>query len=269
WTQNQVGAFIGASALSGNLSEPAVLPGAENLFRPLVPCGVPCIAFFPAGTPNVGTPFAFSETKSVLTGGGFVGQTMQMGNFVVVGIEADIAAKSGEASTVQATPTAVVYTPAAFGVTAARSEVFTGSIRQSWDASLRPPVGFLITPWKLVYFTGGVALKRVAASFSYLSTVTYAGVPGGLVDTVAGTGSVEKTLTGGTVGGGVEFALGGNVKARLEYRWSEFGGIGFDAPLGRTCAGNCFLPNIGSTNARVDLNNISFHSVRAGLALGF
>jgi outer membrane immunogenic protein len=194
---------------------------------------------------------------------------MQIGSFLVVGIEADMAAKSGEASTVQTTPTSVVYTPAAAGVTATRSEVFTGSIRQSWDASLRPRVGFLVTPWTLLYFTAGVAFNHVTASFSYFSTATYTGIPGGLVDTVAGAGSLEKTLTGGTVGGGVEFALGGNVKARLEYRWSEFGGISFDAPLARTCAGNCFLPNIGSTNASVDLNNVSFHTVRAGLALGF
>jgi opacity protein-like surface antigen len=269
WTQNQVGAFIGASALSGNLAEPAGEPGAENLFRPLVPCGLPCIAFFPAGTSNVGTPFAFSESKGVVTGGGFLGQTMQIGNFVVVGIEADIAAKSGEASTVQTTPASVVYTPAAGGVTATRSEVFTGSIRQSWDVSLRPRVGFLVTPWTLLYFTAGIAFNHVNASFSYFSTATYTGIPGGLVDTVAGVGTLEKTLTGGTVGGGAEFALGGNVKARLEYRWSEFGGISFDAPLARTCAGNCFLPNIGSTNARVDLGNVSFHTVRAGLGFGF
>ena len=130
-------------------------------------------------------------------------------------------------------------------------------------------MGFLVTPWTLVYFTGGIAFNYVTASFSYLSTVTYAGVPGGLVDSVAGAGGLHKTLTGGTVGGGVEFALGANVKARLEYRWSEFGGISFDAPLARTCAGNCFLPNVGSTNARSDLSNVSFHTVRAGLGFGF
>ncbi len=255
--------------LAGNLAEPAVEPGAENLFRTLVPCGIPCIAFFPAGTSNVRTPFAFSESKGVVTGGGFLGQTMQIGNVVVVGIEADIAAKSGEGSTIQSSPTTVVYTPAAAGVTATRSELFTGSIRQSWDASLRPRVGFLVTPWTLLYFTAGIAFNHVNASFSYFSTAIYAGIPGGLVDTVAGAGTLEKTLTGGTVGGGAEFALGGNVKARLEYRWSEFGGISFDAPLARTCAGNCFLPNFGSTNARVDLGNVSFHTVRAGLAVGF
>jgi hypothetical protein len=38
--------------------------------------------------------------------------------------------------------------------------------------------------------------------------------------------------------------------------------------LARTCGGNCFLPNIGSTTARVDLGNISNQTVRAGLAFG-
>jgi len=56
--------------------------------------------------------------------------------------------------------------------------------------------------------------------------------------------------------------------ARLEYRYSSFGGISFDVPLARTCGGNCFLPNIGSTNPRVDLGNISNQTVRAGLAFG-
>jgi outer membrane immunogenic protein len=129
-------------------------------------------------------------------------------------------------------------------------------------------VGLLITPWTLVYVTGGVAFNQVNASFSYSSTATYAGVPAGLADTVVGAGSLSKLMTGGTAGGGVEFALGSTWKARLEYRYSSFGGIAFDVPLARTCGGNCFLPNIGSTTARVDLGNISSQTVRAGLAFG-
>jgi hypothetical protein len=47
------------------------------------------------------------------------------------------------------------------------------------------------------------------------------------------------------------------------------GGISFDVPLARTCGGNCFLPNLGSTIARVDLGNISSQTVRAGLGVRF
>ena len=264
WTETQIGGFVGGSSLAGNFAQ----QGAQNLFRPLVPCGIPCLAFFPAGVPNGETPFSFSQTNGAFTGGGFVGRTMQVGN-IIVGIEADIAGKSAETSVTQSSPTIVVYAPAAAGVTAARTEAFTGSLRQTTEGSLRPRVGLLVTPWTLVYVTGGVAFNQVNASFSYTSTATYAGVPGGLVDTVAGTGSLSKLMTGGTAGGGVEFALGSNVKARLEYRYSSFGGISFDVPLARTCGGNCFLPNIGSTSARVDLGNISSQTVRAGLGVGF
>jgi opacity protein-like surface antigen len=92
------------------------------------------------------------------------------------------------------------------------------------------------------------------------------------VDTLAGSGSVDKTLTGGTVGGGVEFILAYGLKARLEYRWSGFGNLSFDVPLTRTCTGaGCAAVALPSASgaAHIDIDRIAFHTIRAGIGFGF
>jgi outer membrane immunogenic protein len=204
---------------------------------------------------------------------------VQFGN-IVYGIEGDIAGKANsEDSSVQTTTTVATYSAPA-GVTpptAARTDVISGSVRQGTDGSIRGRIGWLLNPWTLAYLTGGVAFNHVSASYSYASSITYAGIsltgtPLGAVDTLAGSASVDKTLTGGTVGGGVEFIVAQGWKARLEYRWSGFGNYSFDVPLTRTCAGaGCAAVSFpaASTSAHIDIGNIAFHTFRAGLAFGF
>jgi opacity protein-like surface antigen len=96
-------------------------------------------------------------------------------------------------------------------------------------------------------------------------TYTNLAVPGSFspqvaVDTLAGSSSVDKTLTGGTVGGGVEFIVIYGLKARVEYRWSGFGGLSFDVPLARTCTGGACtavaLPS-ASGSAHIDIDRIA------------
>src|SRR6516225_6844689 len=111
WSGGEIGGFGGISTLGGSFSE----PGAHF-------CGLG----FAAACPEV--PFSFSGgSPTVATGGVFAGYSIPWG-LAIVGIEADIAAKHGSTSSIQANTHAA---PPGAGFT---TETFTGSLNQGWDA---------------------------------------------------------------------------------------------------------------------------------------
>jgi opacity protein-like surface antigen len=281
WTGSQAGGFGGGNASAGGFSDPVI--------HQCAPAVITFGSFGPSpayATCSPGVPFSFSNSKGGFTGGGFIAQNMQIGN-MVVGIEGDIAGKSIETSYVQPSATTVAYGPTpsggfSFGFstpTATRTDLISGSVRQGTDGSIRPRIGILLTPWSLLYLTGGIAFEHISASYTYFSTTTYTNLfvsgfaaPQGAVDTLAGSGSVDKTLTGGTVGAGYEVAIAYGLKLRLEYRWTGFGGLSFDVPLARTCTGlGCgqVAAAPASTSAHIDVGNVQFHTFRAGVGFGF
>ena len=101
------------------------------------------------------TPFSFSGHKTSYIIGAFLGYRVQMGMWVV-GVEGDINWQKGETSHAQNTP------PPWLGY-----ELFTGSQKQGADGSIRGRLGYLVTPWTLLYATGGLAIGQVSGSFSY------------------------------------------------------------------------------------------------------
>jgi outer membrane immunogenic protein len=278
-----VGGFGGGNVSAGSFADPVLHTCAPVVFTggssPLFPTPV-------SGACSSGVPFAFSNNKGGFTGGGFIGSTVQFGN-IVYGIEGDVAGKTGESSSVQPSSVTVAYsTPSFFSPgfstpTATRTDLISGSVRQGVDGSIRPRIGYLINPWTMLYVTGGIAFNHVSASYSYSSTITYTNLaipssfspqPQVAVDTLAGSGSVDKTLTGGTVGAGVEFIIAYGWKARLEYRWSGFGNQSFDVPLTRTCTGtgcSAVAQTSASGSAHIDIDRIAFHTIRAGIGFGF
>ena len=287
WTGNQAGGFGGGNVSAGNFADPVLHTCAAQVFAGRFDSSLP---FSASPTPvssscSPGVPFAFSNNKGGFTGGGFIGTTVQMGR-IVYGIEGDVAGKTGESSYVQPSSVTVAYStpsvvffPGFSTPTATRTDLISGSVRQGVDGSIRPRIGYLVNPWLMVYATGGIAFNHVSASYSYASTITYTNLaipssfsPQVAVDTLAGSGSVDKTLTGGTVGAGAELALGYGWKARLEYRWSGFGGLSFDVPLTRTCTGTgCAAVALPSASgvAHIDIDHIAFHTIRAGLGFSF
>ena len=48
-----------------------------------------------------------------------------------------------------------------------RTDQFSGSVKQKSDSSIRARVGMLVTPWSLLYVTGGVAFGEISGSFAY------------------------------------------------------------------------------------------------------
>jgi outer membrane immunogenic protein len=228
WTGLQTGANGGNSSLAQNFAEPGAF---------LCP-----IAF---GT-CIETPFRFSGHPWSFTAGGFAGYRVQFG-VLVIGIEGDVAWKRATTSYVQSGVTPLYV-----------NETFTGSITQGWDGSVRGRLGVLLIPSVLAYGTGGLAFGNVSGSFSYTAQFDSPYTPA----SVSGAKSWSDTLLGYTLGGGVEVDLGGGLKGRLEYRYTDFGRISKDVPL--TSTGCEFY--ICGTNAHIDMN-AAFHTLRFGLGV--
>ena len=276
WSGSQAGGFSGGSSVSNGFAEPG-----SNLFFQCVPFGSTCVAATTAtGLPDTETPFNFDKDKLSFTVGGFLGYRWQFGSFVA-GVEGDVAWKRSETTASLDVVSAASYhfpSPTSFPFERAlRHETFYGQSLQTWDASIRARLGWLVTPSVLVYGTGGVAFGEVKGAFAYNAINNYFTSSGSLDVThmANAVGSWSETRVGWTGGGGVEFALWGPWKARIEYRFTDLGTFTKTVPLTRTCtAGSsdstrCLaIPNTGSSAASIDIDS-TFQTVRVGLGFDF
>ncbi len=235
WTGSQVGGQGGSSSVAQGFAE----PGAY-LFPPICGFASECTE----------TPFSFNGNKTGATGGGFLGYRIQFGS-IVAGIEGDVNAKSVSSS----------Y--AAYGANDFRAESFNGTVKQGADGSIRGRLGFLVTPWTLVYGTGGVAFGSVSGSFSYAAHE----IDGCIVcSSTVGGGSWSTTRTGATGGGGVETLIFPSWTLRLEYRYTDLGRFSENVGLRTFCPpGTCSSP---SSNALINLHPTS-QAVRLGVGYNF
>jgi outer membrane immunogenic protein len=248
WSGGQLGASNGVSSVNNNFVE----PGAYV-----------CPAKFPHEVSCFESPFSFTGHPVSYTIGPFLGYRWQLGSYVA-GVEADWSWKRGGTSAATNIP------QVCFDVTCAnyRSDFKAGSVRQDWDSSFRLRYGYLVTPWTLVYATGGLALGQISGSFSY-TAIVFGGCGCGLSTPTGTSATANMSWTdvrvGGTVGGGIETEVWAGWKARLEYRYTDFGSYTKTVPVSTACDGGCSVP---STRASVDLRE-SFHTVRLGLGFDF
>ncbi len=151
-----------------------------------------------------------------------------------------------------------------------RTDHKQGSIEQKWDASVVARGGILVTPWTLLYVVGGVAFGRIEGSLAYQGHI-FGGESAGSFATA--NGSWSDTRVGSTFGAGIETdlgpifgyggLLGGNWKARIEWRHVDFGSYAKTLPVNTYCAGaGCSAPS-SSVLTHVDA---SFNRVTFGLA---
>jgi outer membrane immunogenic protein len=103
-----------------------------------------------------------------------------------------------------------------------------------WQGSIRARVGFAFDR-ALIYATGGFAFGGVSGGFTQ-----------NLLD------NNDDTLTGWTLGAGVEYAITNNLTTRLEYRYTNF-------------SGNDSVFN----NVNFGGGDLDFHTVRVGLSYKF
>ena len=256
WSGTQVGGFNGASGMSNAMVE----PGAFLLFAP-------SFAGYPLAThsANAETPYSFKGNPWSYTAGAFLGYNVQLGSYVV-GAEGDIAWKNGASSSTQYTVTPATYFG---GPTLYRAESFNGTLKQTWDSSIRARAGFLYSPWTLIYATGGVAFGEVSGSFGYAATITY---PGYGTTGTSGGASWSDTRVGWTAGGGIETEIAPQVKVRFEYRYTDLGSYSKNIPLSYstscTAGAACPSPSLVSNGAVVDLHP-TFQTIRVGIGYTF
>jgi outer membrane immunogenic protein len=243
WSGGQIGGSSGVSFVNNGFVEPgAYICDAGTIL------GVDCIE----------TPFSFSGHPVSYTIGAFLGYRWQLGNDVA-GVEADWSWKNG------ATSSGSFVSPAPAGNTGdtltQRADSMTGSISQTWDSSIRARYGYLVTPFTLVYATGGLALGQINGTFTYNGVL----LPPFLVPGIAtANSSWSDVRPGATLGAGVETEVWRRWKIRAEYRYTEYRMYTKTVPVTTACIG-CSFP---SNSASIDLRE-SFHTIRIGLGFDF
>jgi outer membrane immunogenic protein len=120
---------------------------------------------------------------------------------------------------------------------------------QTWLATARARIGYLVTPNALLYATGGAAWART----NYAGIDAFAGgCPNDCFNV-----SLTTTQTGYTAGGGLEWAVDRNWLVRGEYLFYHF-----------PAAVAAFPNNFGQIGT-FSWSAPSIHTVRAGLAYKF
>jgi len=253
WTGAQVGGQGGVSQMAQGFAEPG-----SRLFPICSSDSSSSDSSFPSHFCRE-TPFSFTGNKTSATGGVFLGYRVQFGS-VVAGIEGDINGKNATAA----------YTAA--DTNRFRTETFTASASQGWDSSIRGRLGWLVTPWTMIYGTGGVAFGRVTGTFNYAaSEIDGCSASESSCAYVNGGGIWSTVRTGATAGAGVEtlFSTGfgpfPSMTLRLEYRYTDLGTFSENVPLRTFCADNCSSP---SNNASISLHP-KFQTVTVGFGLNF
>ena len=175
------------------------------------------------------------QNASGIVGGLYGGHNWQSNN-IVFGIEADIEASS-LSKTSNVTSLDVALAP--LGPIAAVSE----RSRLPWQGSLRGRIGYSFGS-ALLYATGGLAVASVE------TRVTNTGRPS--------PDSFRKTVSGWTLGAGVEYAIDTKWSARAEYRYSDF------ARFNNSLNASVFIPNSVIVN-----QHVTESVVRVGLTYKF
>ncbi|TJV22451.1 MAG: porin family protein [Mesorhizobium sp.] len=131
-------------------------------------------------------------------GGVYAGYNHQFANNVVLGVEADIAYADIEGSGPGFDSSGAVFP----GV-----EV---SGRAKWTGAVRARAGYAVDRF-LPYLAGGVAFTKYKV----------------VIDESGNIDSDSQSLTGWTVGAGVEYAFSDQLMGRFEYRYTDFGSKDF------------------------------------------
>lgn len=170
---------------------------ADTGFSPL-----PTAAHF-----NSLAPATLSPDPGGVIGGVQAGYNYQKGCFVF-GIEADFSG-SGMSGTKTISPVIQNHGTSLPGVLRAHQDI-------NWFGTLRPRLGYTISPRMLVYGTGGLAYGEV--SYSANTDFRPAGAGG-----VFYPASFSGTQAGWTVGGGIEYAVSDHWTVRTEYLYADLG----------------------------------------------
>jgi outer membrane immunogenic protein len=140
-----------------------------------------------------------------LIGGGQIGYNWQTTPNWLFGVETDFQG-SGQKHTSQ------------FSLLVGIPATDTIGVDLDWFGTARARVGYIVNNSNLWYVTGGYAYGQTKLAFSSTNAI----IPGG----ITASGDIDKTMSGWTLGGGLESRLFGNWTAKLEYLYVDLGTIG-------------------------------------------
>ena len=137
-------------------------------------------------------------------------------------------------------------------------------------------IGFLATPRILIYGLAGYSSMKLDGAMDAYFNDPYDGTPDFADNPTNLALRFDKSVSGLTVGGGIEAKLGGRLSLKLEYRYSHLGSgsaemnqTDYDESADWQCgAGNkhCLLLREIHEKGHVDLGDSDIHSVRAVLS---
>jgi outer membrane immunogenic protein len=210
WTGFYVGGSVGSQSYANNWTTTCVQGGA-----PLALCGSALNNIIFPGAPD--STASSSLNTSSFRPGIYAGAQVQANSVWVLGFEADIGFYN--------------HTRTVAGLLGCSTAACTGgalvpfdltgdstSVRNKNDASFRLRAGYLVMPNLLAYGTAGIARTSIETSMS----CTGATSPGCLFNHSQ---TIFSTLTGYTVGGGLEWRMFQNWLLRGEYRYSDYGTV--------------------------------------------
>jgi outer membrane immunogenic protein len=190
-------------------------------------------------------PSSISLNSTTARVGGYLGYNWQISQSWLVGLEGDIA--WGDSSKSNAGFPALCF---AGGPGTSCTTADTINVKEGWDGSIRGRIGFVVAPTWLFYATGGAAWQQISVNAfcngAHSGTNSFCGIVVG--------NSTSTVKAGWTIGAGVETMLWGNWVARAEYRFADYGNIGFTFPP---------APTTGFTS------NISLKTNTALVGLGY
>jgi outer membrane immunogenic protein len=169
----------------------------------------------------------FGGDNDSFLAGVHAGYNYQFGS-IVVGIEGDVEGLFGDDEDDDFS--GVVFN----GTTGLPATYAFNSNTLDWQGSIRARVGFAFDR-AMIYATGGFAFGGVSGGFTQ-----------GLLD------NNDDTLTGWTLGAGLEYAFTNNLTTRIEYRYTNF-------------SGNESVFN----GVNFGGDDLDFHTVRVGLSYKF
>jgi outer membrane immunogenic protein len=200
WTGFYIGASLGDRLTDADWTTTCLEPG-------VAPCGTAFpnrLAFQPS------TPLNASSMRY----GGYAGFNWQYQN-MLVGAEVDGAWEDSSAF--------VLGIPGAEDPTVAGSPgLDSAKVRETWDASVRGRLGWVVTGTVLLYGTAGVSWMHAEAS-AFCGTAFPVGWCAANSPLLGTTQTASTTRMGWTAGGGIEVMVTSNWLARAEYRVSDYG----------------------------------------------
>lgn len=143
---------------------------------------------------------SFSPDPSGFIGGLYAGYNFDIGNNVVLGIETDWVWGDMDEND--------KFTYNKVG------DVVSSKLKEKWAGATRARVGYAMDRW-MPYLAGGVAYSKVDSNYRLKSS------KGDVYPMYSASGS--DTLTGWTIGAGVDYAMTDHLILRAEYRYTDFG----------------------------------------------